>query len=63
MPISHCKSRIGVAPTFRNWNDVENRQTLHFIRMVERKAVRDPTTAIVSDDVELREAEFIHYLY
>jgi hypothetical protein len=61
-PIGLRKARVRPAPSFQNRNHVEDGETLHVLRMIERQAVGDAASASVADQREGWKAEVAHHL-
>src|ERR1700735_1825961 len=59
-PISLCETRIRAVPRFENRNHVKYGESLHVLRMIQSHPVGDASSAIVTDQRERRETEFIH---
>ena len=59
--IAKRKIGVGALKGGQGRHDVEHRQLAHPIGMIQRHAIGDPTTAIVTGDGELPVAEMLHH--
>jgi hypothetical protein len=50
-----------MAPTFRDWDQVEHSQVLHLSRMIECEAAEDAAASAASGDIEFRESKLGHH--